>query len=92
MLEQALEIYNGSELHRNEIARTKYKLGCVLQDSGDVSRGRAAIEEAENMRKEILPKEDWALNHWRREFRSAHSVLVPVRCEVEDRYWDDSRV
>lgn len=55
MLEQALSIYNNDSLYRNEIARTTYKLGCVLQDSGEISEGREKIEEAEEMRRKISP-------------------------------------
>lgn len=55
MLEQALSIYNNDTLYRNEIARTTYKLGCVRQDSGDISRGQAEIADAEKLRREILP-------------------------------------
>lgn len=55
MLEQALGIYNNDTLYKNEIARTKYKLGCVLQDSGEILRGQNLICEAEKRRREILP-------------------------------------
>lgn len=55
MLEQALSIFNNDTLYRNEIARTSYKLGCVLQDSGDISKGKGLIEKAEALRREILP-------------------------------------
>ena len=55
MLEQALSIYNNDSLYRNEIARTRYKLGCVLQDSGQISEGQAEIVEAQKLRRMILP-------------------------------------
>ena len=55
MLEQALSIYNNDPLYKNEIARTTYKLGCVLQDSGEISRGQDEIKKAECLRREILP-------------------------------------
>jgi len=47
MLEQALEVYSSSQLYRNEIARTTYKLGCVLQDSGKIEEGKGKIDDAE---------------------------------------------
>ena len=56
MLEQALAIFNGDNLYRNEIARTSYKLGCVLQDSGEISKGRELIQMAEELRRQILPE------------------------------------
>ncbi len=55
MLEQALDIYNNDSLYRNEIARTRYKLGCVLQDSGEISKGRTEIAKAEQLRRDIVP-------------------------------------
>ncbi len=55
MLEQALDIYNNDSLYRNEIARTRYKLGCVLQDSGEISKGRTEIAKAEQLRRDIMP-------------------------------------
>ena len=54
MLQQALNIYNNDPLYNNEIARTKYKLGCTLQDSGEISKGRIEIEKAETLRRQIL--------------------------------------
>ena len=54
MLEQALSIYNNDPLYNNEIARTTYKLGCTLQDSGEMSKGRMMIEKAEMLRCQIL--------------------------------------
>jgi len=55
MLEQALDIYNNDSLYRNEIARTRYKLGCVLQDSGEISKGRTEIAKVEQLRRDIMP-------------------------------------
>lgn len=55
MLEQALSIYNNDSLYRNEIARTTYKLGCVLQDSGEISKGQGEIDKAECLRRQIMP-------------------------------------
>ena len=54
MLQQALNIYNNDPLYNNEIARTTYKLGCTLQDSGEMSKGRMMIENAEMLRCQIL--------------------------------------
>ena len=60
-LEAALEVYeNTPHLFRNEIARTKYKMGCIYQDMGDMAKGRAEIRKAERMRQEIVSAEDWA--------------------------------
>ena len=53
MLEQALSIYNNDSLYSNEIARTTYKLGCTLQDLGEMSKGRTEIEKAETLRRQI---------------------------------------
>ena len=54
MLEQALSIYNNDSLYKNEIARTTYKLGCVLQDLGEMSNGRIEIEKAETLHRQML--------------------------------------
>ncbi len=55
MLNQALAVFKEHpSWYKNEIARTKYKLGCVLQDSGSFEEGTKLIEEAERLRKEIL--------------------------------------
>lgn len=60
-LTQALEIYKSNTVFfKNEIARTKYKLGCVYQNLGDKENGREEIKEAERLRKEIVPPENWA--------------------------------
>lgn len=40
--------------YRNERARAKYKLGCVLQDAGSLEDGTRLINEAEEIRREIL--------------------------------------
>ena len=56
-LESAIGVYNTSALYKNEIARSTYKLGCVLQKSGAVQDGRRKMEEAELMRWEILGEE-----------------------------------
>lgn len=59
--ESALKIYEStSHLFKNEIARTKYKIGCVHQDMGDSVKGREQITVVEKMRQEIVPAEDWA--------------------------------
>lgn len=58
--ETALEIYEAHPvLFKNEIARTKYKLGCLEQDIGKPKEGAALIKEAEKMRQEIIPPERW---------------------------------
>lgn len=60
ILGQALEVYNSSPgLLKNEIARTRYKRGCVYQDMGDRDKGGQEIREAEKMRQEIVPPEKW---------------------------------
>jgi tetratricopeptide (TPR) repeat protein len=53
-LNSALGIYSGSSFYQNEIARTKYKLGCVLRDAGQEIEGRKTLLEAEELRKKIL--------------------------------------
>jgi hypothetical protein len=60
MFEGALEIYTRKpQLLKNEIARTKYKLGCLLQDMGKHSEGSVLVREAEGIRQQIVPPEDW---------------------------------
>jgi hypothetical protein len=58
LLNDALDIYEKSSLLKNELARSNYKLGCVLQDSGDLEEGTKRIKNAEELRKEIL-KDEW---------------------------------
>lgn len=53
-------MYTGQpQIFKNEIARTKYKLGCALQDKGDLEKGSELVREAESLRKEIVSPEDW---------------------------------
>ena len=60
MLEKALEIYTRHpEYLKNEIARTKYKRGCIYQDMGERQQGINEIREAEKMRREIIGSENW---------------------------------
>ncbi|KAI1391821.1 uncharacterized protein F4822DRAFT_106017 [Hypoxylon trugodes] len=60
MLEKALEIYMMNPEHlKNEIARTRYKRGCLYQDMGERQRGTEEIREAEKMRREIIGPENW---------------------------------
>ncbi|KAJ8132696.1 hypothetical protein O1611_g931 [Lasiodiplodia mahajangana] len=55
MLNQALMVFEEHpQWYRNEISRTKYKLGCVHQDMGGFDEGTRLIREAEALRKEIL--------------------------------------
>lgn len=58
MIRKALEIFNNSSLFQRDIARATWKLGCILQDAGDIAAGRIEIEKAEKARK-IELKEDW---------------------------------
>lgn len=44
---------------KNEIARTRYKRGCIYQDMGQLQLGRKEIHEAEKMRKHIIGPENW---------------------------------
>jgi hypothetical protein len=61
MFQRALDIYTGHpHIFKNEIARTKYKVGCLYQDMGDRVKGREEIKEAERLRQEIVPAENWA--------------------------------
>ena len=53
MLKQALEVFRSSKLYRNETARTTYKLGCVLQDSGKIQEGKKLIDDAEQLYRSI---------------------------------------
>lgn len=39
---------------KNEIARTLFKLGSIHQDLGDLAEGRRCMDEAEDLRREIL--------------------------------------
>ena len=60
MLERALELYNSNPDHlKNEIARTRYKRGCIYQDMGERQKGSEEIREAETMRKKIVSPEKW---------------------------------
>ncbi|KAI1500561.1 hypothetical protein F5X99DRAFT_385826 [Biscogniauxia marginata] len=59
-LQQALGVYSEHpRLFKNEIARTKYKLGCAYQDMGKEEEGSELINEAEGLRQEIVPPEKW---------------------------------
>ncbi|KAL3419104.1 tetratricopeptide repeat domain-containing protein [Phlyctema vagabunda] len=60
LLHSVIDIFTQEpEYLRNELARAKYKLGCVLQDMGELESGRLEITEAENLRKLIVPQEKW---------------------------------
>ncbi|VUC30705.1 unnamed protein product [Clonostachys rosea] len=60
MLKNALDVYTSQpEIFKNEIARTKYKLGCLKQDMGAHVEGADLIREAERIRQEIVAPEDW---------------------------------
>lgn len=60
MLEKAFDIYAMHPEHlKNEIARTRYKRGCIYQDMGERQRGLEEIREAEKMRREIIGSENW---------------------------------
>lgn len=55
LLNQALALFEARPTwYRNERARTKYKLGCVLQDAGKMDEGSRLINEAEELRREII--------------------------------------
>lgn len=50
-LRKALAIYEkGGVIYRNEIARSTYRFGCVLQDSGKIAKGRKEVMAAEKLR------------------------------------------
>jgi tetratricopeptide (TPR) repeat protein len=67
-LRKALAIYEkGGVMYRNEIARTTYRLGCVLQDSGKIADGRKEVMAAEKLRQDILGKE-WTPAQSERDF------------------------
>ncbi|KAL4936544.1 hypothetical protein BDV06DRAFT_91444 [Aspergillus oleicola] len=60
MFEKALDIYaSHPKVYRNEIARTNYKMGCLKQDTKHYDEGTALIREAERIRQEIVPPEEW---------------------------------
>ncbi|KAI1084628.1 hypothetical protein F5B20DRAFT_591667 [Whalleya microplaca] len=62
VLGKALDIYaEQPKLFKNEIARTKYKMGCVHQDAGKFDEGSKLIREAERSRQDIVPPECWEL-------------------------------
>jgi hypothetical protein len=44
---------------KNDVARTTYRLGSVVQDMGDLAKGRSLIHDAELLRKTLVPPEDW---------------------------------
>lgn len=55
LLNRALAVYEARPTwYRNERARTKYKLGCVLQDMGKMEEGSQLINDAEQIRRDIL--------------------------------------
>ncbi|RDW76977.1 hypothetical protein BP6252_05030 [Coleophoma cylindrospora] len=54
MLESALKRYEDHDYLQNEIARVKYKMGCVHQDMGLLSKGREEIDAAKRIRRRIL--------------------------------------
>ncbi|KXX77252.1 Protein SERAC1 [Madurella mycetomatis] len=55
LLNRALAVYEARPTwYRNERARTKYKLGCVLQDMGKIEEGSQLINDAEQIRRDIL--------------------------------------
>lgn len=59
-MEEALDIYTAQPIiFKNEVARTKYKLGCILQDMGYTEKGTDLIKVAEQLRQEIVPPEKW---------------------------------
>jgi hypothetical protein len=57
LLDQTIAIFEKSKYLRNELARSVFKLGCVLQDAGDIRAGGDKIRKAEEMRASILG--DW---------------------------------
>lgn len=55
LLRQALAVFDARPIwYRNERARTMFKLGCVLQDSGNTEEGQLLVKQAEELRREIL--------------------------------------
>ncbi|KAK6527766.1 hypothetical protein TWF694_004746 [Orbilia ellipsospora] len=50
----ALGIYEKSYLHKNERARAKYAIGCLLQDMGEIKKGQEEIREADLLRRQLL--------------------------------------
>jgi hypothetical protein len=56
----AMSVYNESpEFFKNEIARTSFKMGAVYQDMGNLVTGRRLIDEAQKLRKDLIPPEQW---------------------------------
>lgn len=61
LLTEALATYESEPTYfRNEIARTSYKLGCVLQDMGELAEGLNRLIRGEQLRQDIVPPETWA--------------------------------
>lgn len=59
-MEEACSVFEDNPKYfRNEIARTKYKIGCAYQDLGDEEKGGRLIREAEELRQKILSAEEW---------------------------------
>ncbi|KAK0730143.1 hypothetical protein B0H67DRAFT_560920 [Lasiosphaeris hirsuta] len=55
LLNRALAVFEARPAwYRNERARTKYKLGCVLQDMGKLKEGTRLVNEAEQIRRDIV--------------------------------------
>lgn len=55
-----MAVYNEQpHFFKNEIARTKFKMGTVYQDLGELVIGRKLIDEAQRLRKDLIPPEKW---------------------------------
>lgn len=56
----AMSVYNEHpEFFKNEIARTSHKMGTVCQELGDLVTGRSLIDQAQKLRKDLIPPENW---------------------------------
>jgi hypothetical protein len=67
-LKDALTIFKSSDAFLNETARTKYMMGCVCQDMGEIGTGRDFIADAENIRRGIIGEANWSLAQGVEEF------------------------
>ena len=71
MFDRALDIYTSQpRLFKNEIARTQYKKGCLLQDMGNFEEGTKLIRNAEKARQTIVPPEKWEPEHGEEDYDS----------------------
>jgi hypothetical protein len=71
MFEQALAAYEENSYYKNECCRTKFMMGTVQLEQGDIEAGQANIDAARDMLKEI--RQDVDVMDW---FENDYDLLV----------------